>query len=251
MASADARLQRLLPIALLVSLGLHILALTLLETHPVRRTPAKIVDLLLVEPPKPPAPLPPPPPKVEPVKPLPPPERSSRLIRPPLSPPPPTPNTLQPPPEQPAAPVEPVTGVTQASVVSEPGPAIAVPVGNTMMGTPAPKPPPAESVAMLVPVDLASLSREPRLLSKPTPQEVFGADYPPDARAQNIQGLTRVKLLIDESGTVKKVQAVKGPPLLRAAAEALALRFRYVPAQKDGKPVAVWWIEEIPFRIMD
>lgn len=246
MASAGVGHHRLLPMMLLVSLSLHVLALRLLEPQPTRRLPAEVVELKMVEPAPPPAPT------ASPEQPKPaPPERPPKTLRHPNTKPMPVPNTTQPPTETPPRPVEPVAGVTQDSVVQDGASAVAVPVGNTLMAEPAKVPTPPEKVAALVPVDLASVSVEPRLLFKPTPQEVFGAEYPPEARAQNVQGLTRVKLYIDESGAVREVRAVKGPPLLRAAAEALAIRFRYSPAQQDGKPVAVWWVEDIPFRFND
>jgi protein TonB len=100
-------------------------------------------------------------------------------------------------------------------------------------------------------VELSEVGTAPVLLSTPRPEEVFGADYPPEARAQNIQGIASVRITIDEQGKVIEARAVRGPAPLRGPAEQLALRFRYKPATLNGSPVAVRTSVEIPFRLTD
>ncbi len=147
--------------------------------------------------------------------------------------------------------INPVAGLSAASFV--PGEGTSGPVfgaGNTLMGRPddtMARPDQVEPYSR--PVAMADVETEPRLVATPDPVEVFGADYPAEAKAQGIQGVVRVKVLIDQKGHVVKVRAVKGPPLLKEAAEALAMRFRYEPATVGGRPVSVWWYEAIPFRI--
>jgi len=242
--------DRLLPLGLTISLIAHgLFFLRIQHAEPPQAKPRPIeLKIVSPEPPKaepPPRPLPEPP-KVEPRRPV------RRLPRQPKVPPvtPPPPNTSQPPPT--SEPPKPVAGLSQDSFAPGAGPgAPTFGAGNTAMAEPPRQAPRPEEVKPYAPVDLTSISTEPRLISRPTPQEVFGADYPPEAKTAGVQGVTRVKVLIDEQGVVREARAVKGPPVLRPAAEALARRFRYKPATQDGRAVAVWWYEEIPFRIND
>jgi protein TonB len=55
------------------------------------------------------------------------------------------------------------------------------------------------------------------------------------------------KLWLDEAGNVKKVEITKGVRKdLDDAALAAAQEWRFKPAKKNGKPIAVWIT--IPFR---
>lgn len=244
--------DRLLPIALTISAVAHgIFFLYVRETEPPPKRKPTPVELKIVQAPEPLKVEPPPEPKPEPPKPEP-----RRLPRRAVKPPPkvpeplPPPTNSQPPPSN--EPPKPVAGLSQDSFASSPGAnAPTVGAGNTMMAEPPRQPARPADVKPYAPVDLTAISTEPRLIERPSPVEVFGADYPTEAKAAGIQGVTRVKLLIDEKGIVREVKAVKGPPLLRGPAEALARRFRYKPATQDGNAVAVWWYEEIPFRIND
>ncbi len=128
----------------------------------------------------------------------------------------------------------------------------AMSAGNSLLGTPPPKPVAPEAVRPRVqPVSLAEVTTEPVLIDRPSVREVLGEDYPKAAKEAGISGEVRVKLLVDGEGMVREVKAVKGPKLLRPAAIALASRFRYKPARKGKEAVAIWWYEEIAFRITD
>src|SRR5512133_318198 len=84
------------------------------------------------------------------------------------------------------------------------------------------------------------LTRAPELV------EFVPAEYPPDAEAKGIEGMVELSIVIDEHGDV--VQAVvldPGPhPGVAAAALHAVQRFRFRPAEIDGKPAAV----EIAYR---
>jgi TonB family protein len=84
------------------------------------------------------------------------------------------------------------------------------------------------------------LTRAPELV------EFVPAEYPPDAEAKGIEGTVELSIVIDEHGDV--VQAVvldPGPhPGFAAAALHAVQRFRFRPAEIDGKPAAV----EITYR---
>ncbi len=219
---------------------------TWVEMQVTRRPsqPERVVPLRKPEPPKP-VPKPKPEPKPKPVI-----KKAPRLE--PVAPRP-VPNSVAPPKMALPEPkfVKPVAGLTSASFVAQGS--VSSPVfgaGNTLMARPdTTMAAPQDVQPYSKPVAMADVETEPKLIHTPDPVEVFGADYPAEAKAQGVQGITRVKVLIDERGNVVKVKAVKGPPLLREAAESLARRFKYKPATVNGKPVSVWWYETIPFRI--
>ncbi len=61
--------------------------------------------------------------------------------------------------------------------------------------------------------------------------------YPPLAKAALFEGVVRLKLLVDPSGTVTQVLDPSGPPLLVRAAIEAAHQYRYRPFE-----VALGWI---------
>ena len=79
--------------------------------------------------------------------------------------------------------------------------------------------------------------------NRPTPPRLVtgGApDYPRELRSAKIGGTVEVTVTIDAAGRVKSAQSLSGPPqLLRAAAEAAVMRWRYQPAMLNGVPVQV------------
>jgi protein TonB len=83
----------------------------------------------------------------------------------------------------------------------------------------------------------------PQAISQATP------GYPESAKAQGIEGVVIVRYVVDESGSVTQVQAIRGPAELRAASEAAVRAWRFQPAVLDGQPVAVVRITRFPFRI--
>ena len=110
----------------------------------------------------------------------------------------------------------------------------------------APKPPPPRIQAppkpkgpMQVTEDMA----KPVAISQATPA------YPPDARANGIEGTVVVKYVITETGTVTNIQIVRGPTEFHAAVKAAMQSWRFRPAMLEGKPVSVSRIHRFPFRI--
>lgn len=61
--------------------------------------------------------------------------------------------------------------------------------------------------------------------------------YPTTAKTARVQGVVRVFVIVDENGTVSKVERSDGPSLLRAAAETAARQWRFQPQVIDGKPI--------------
>ncbi|MGQ9751314.1 MAG: TonB family protein [Thermoanaerobaculaceae bacterium] len=92
-------------------------------------------------------------------------------------------------------------------------------------------------------VEIPDVWPEPILTPKPS--------YPPLAARQKLGGTVILRVLVDETGTVRDVQVLRGvkPDLgLDAAAVAAVKNWRYKPAMKDGVRVKVWYSQSVPFR---
>jgi len=63
--------------------------------------------------------------------------------------------------------------------------------------------------------------------------------YPPIARQAHVGGAVSVQVLVDETGNVISAKAVKGHPLLLAAAQQAALGARFSPTKLSNQPVKV------------
>ena len=73
--------------------------------------------------------------------------------------------------------------------------------------------------------------------------------YPPIARAAHAFGTVIVQVLIDEEGNVIGARAVKGHPLLQAAAVAAARQARFSPTLLEGEPVRVTGVITYEFHL--
>ena len=73
----------------------------------------------------------------------------------------------------------------------------------------------------------------PRLISSTPPT------YPSQARAQRLQGLVVLDVLVDETGKVVETKVISGPALLLLAAQESLRTWKYQPAQLNGKPISV------------
>jgi len=61
--------------------------------------------------------------------------------------------------------------------------------------------------------------------------------YPQTARSTGVSGLVRVKLVIDESGSVANIVWTEGPVMFRQAAQDAVRQWKFQPVVVDGKPV--------------
>jgi protein TonB len=61
--------------------------------------------------------------------------------------------------------------------------------------------------------------------------------YPPEARAQQIQGAVTLDVQIGEEGAVHNIVVVEGNPVLADAAVQAVRQWRYRPYSVDGRPV--------------
>ncbi len=74
---------------------------------------------------------------------------------------------------------------------------------------------------------------DPKALRLPMPA------YPEFARSTGISGMVRVEIVIDEDGKVTSAHALSGPAQLHQAAVKAALRAKFSPAMRAGKPVKI------------
>ena len=80
-----------------------------------------------------------------------------------------------------------------------------------------------------------SVDRRPVLLNQPQPL------FTELARKNKVQGVVRIRILIDAGGAVKEVVIVRGlPDGLNEQAIRAAYQMRFRPAMKDGRPVSYW-----------
>lgn len=73
--------------------------------------------------------------------------------------------------------------------------------------------------------------------------------YPPEAKAQRIQGTVVVVVTIDTQGKVQDAKAISGPPELHACAVGYARTWEFEPVQVKGKSVPARFKLTMPFRL--
>ncbi len=73
--------------------------------------------------------------------------------------------------------------------------------------------------------------------------------YPEDARARGREGQVILKIVVDASGAVGRVEVLRGEEPFVSAAVAAVRSWRYRPAMLDGAPLAAFRIVKIPFRL--
>jgi len=121
-------------------------------------------------------------------------------------------------------------------------------------------PPPVEISASNAPPDvarLASASATMPSFGAPVSQGVVDANlvhrvdptYPAQARVQGLTGSVILEAEIGTDGSVRKVKVVSGPAMLADAAKTAVQRWRYSPAQLDGKPVPTEKQITVVFRL--
>jgi TonB family protein len=115
---------------------------------------------------------------------------------------------------------------------AEPAPVI---VGAVGAGNAAAALLPAEPAAPAPPPGgpIGGQLQQPQLISSPAPV------YPSSARAQRVQGIVVLDVLVDETGKVAQTSVISGPAPLQAAAQNAVRNWKYTPAQLNGTPIAV------------
>jgi len=106
----------------------------------------------------------------------------------------------------------------------------------------APPPPPAPKK----PTGPIRITEE---VTPPEPISQAKPEYPAALKAQGIEGVVMVRLVISETGAVTEAKILKGPNEFHAACLSVVKSWRYKPAILDGKPVSVVKIVRIPFKL--
>ena len=98
---------------------------------------------------------------------------------------------------------------------------------------------------MPTPVPFFTLTQAPQFLHKEEPV------YPKIMRARSIAGLVKLEALIDENGRVRNVEVIKsaGEHFDHAAKQAM-IKSTFIPAEVDGKPVAVLLRVPVKFKLL-
>jgi protein TonB len=107
------------------------------------------------------------------------------------------------------------------------------------------------SVALAMLVLLAAgrgdAQEEQKVDTMPVPTMKAKVVYPEEALSKGVEGTVWVKAYIDEAGAVRKAEILKtDAAVFKASALEAAGKWKFSPALKDGKPVAVW--VTLPFR---
>jgi protein TonB len=84
-------------------------------------------------------------------------------------------------------------------------------------------------------VHQTAVDERPVLLNQPRPL------FTEEARRNKVQGVVRVRILVDTNGAVKEVVLMRGlPDGLNEQAIRAAYQMRFRPAMKNGQPVSYW-----------
>jgi protein TonB len=73
--------------------------------------------------------------------------------------------------------------------------------------------------------------------------------YPSSARQKGLTGTVMLKVVIDTSGNVIKVEVLRGEEPFASAALNAVKKWKYSPAYYDNKPITVYRIIKIPFKL--
>ena len=140
-----------------------------------------------------------------------------------------------------AVPATPAAIATLA--IAEPtSPPVPTPALVTPVATTATAPVPRTRAGDLV--DIGSVDTRPVIISRVDPV------YPPMATRQNLSGQVALRALVNERGTVDKIEVISSTRRdFSDAAVAAVRRWRFKPAMKDGVPVKVWHQVQLSFTL--
>ncbi|MDE2999791.1 MAG: energy transducer TonB [Gemmatimonadota bacterium] len=112
-----------------------------------------------------------------------------------------------------------------------------------------PPPPTAESEAVLVEeeeiLEVWKVEEKPRLIRRALPV------YPAFALRAGLQGSVMLKVLLGRDGRSEQIQVLKGEEIFHASAREAVSKFLFEPARQSDRPVKVWLVIPIHFRLQD
>jgi TonB family protein len=91
---------------------------------------------------------------------------------------------------------------------------------------------------------------QPKRLTDFTPPKIVKQTapvYPPEAKAQGVQGAVKLQVTIEIDGTVTVLGVVSGDPLLSSAATSAVRQWRYEPSRIKGQPATTNTTIEVNF----
>jgi protein TonB len=97
---------------------------------------------------------------------------------------------------------------------------------------------------VIQPVQLPENAVPPQPMASNIPPE-----YPPEARKQGLTGAVMLKVIIDMNGNVIKVEVLRGEEPFASAAVQAVKKWKYTPAYHNNKPITVYRIIKIPFKL--
>ncbi|MXZ10040.1 MAG: energy transducer TonB [Gemmatimonadetes bacterium] len=108
-------------------------------------------------------------------------------------------------------------------------------------------PPPGETTVIEEPeeeiLEYFMVEEKPVLIHRVAPV------YPPVALKAGIEGTVHLKILVDKAGVVEQAAAVKGKEIFYKAALQSVNQYRFKPARQNDRPVKVYLVIPIRFRI--
>jgi TonB family protein len=93
------------------------------------------------------------------------------------------------------------------------------------------------------PFDFVAVEQEPALVSIAQPV------YPDVAKKAGIEGTVTMRVLVGKDGKVKNAMYIDGPEALKDAADTCARTAVFRPALQDHKPVEVWVMVPVTFKL--
>jgi TonB family protein len=113
------------------------------------------------------------------------------------------------------------------------------------------QPPASAVVTLAAPAVTTTLTNRQSATASTQPVSVWTVlpGYPLLAKSQHVEGDVQVDAVIDVNGRVTAAKAVSGPPLLQQAAVDALRQWKYRPATRNGKPVAMHLSVTIRFRV--
>jgi protein TonB len=154
-------------------------------------------------------------------------------------PPPPPPDIEQPPPYVPPPEVS-------VDIAIDTGPTTAI--SNVTSERPVAPPPPVAAK----PVERAVVKTPPSTAGKGARTSL--PEYPPASRRAGEEGTVNLQVYVLETGRAGEIKIAKSsgfPKLDEAAVKEVQRNWRFVPGKEDGKPVPMWHIFAVTFRLTD